>query len=61
MHPHMYKEWRIVKAPTCTEIGEGIFKCFCGEVETRVIEIDIVNEHSEVIYKGYAAKKRKTA
>ena len=53
LHPHQFVEWQTVKAPTCTENGEGIFKCFCGKTEERVLP----PEHSEVIDLGYAATK----
>jgi hypothetical protein len=56
-HPHIYKEWQIITAPTCTETGEGIFKCFCGETETRILDTDPINGHTKITDKGFAATK----
>ena len=36
-HEHVWSDWVITKAPTCTEKGEETRKCACGETETREI------------------------
>ena len=37
LHPHKYNEWTVTKEATCVAQGEKAHKCFCGHVETAVI------------------------
>jgi surface protein len=46
-HTHMYSE-EITKAPTCTEAGEKILTCSCGDVKTETIPM---KEHNYVNYR----------
>jgi len=36
-HKHSYGEWQQVTAPTCTEQGEKMRECTCGDVQTEKI------------------------
>ena len=37
IHTHNYDEWKTVKNPTCTENGEEVRYCSCGEKQSEVI------------------------
>jgi hypothetical protein len=55
VHPHMYFiEHQVLKAPTCTETGAALFKCFCGETDEKTVN---ATGHNEAIVKGYSATK----
>ena len=36
-HTHYYAEWETVKRPTCTENGEKVRYCTCGEKQSEII------------------------
>lgn len=37
-HEHSYGEWEETKKASCTEAGESVRKCECGEQETKAID-----------------------
>lgn len=37
VHTHNYADWDIVKNPTCTENGEKVRYCSCGEKQSEVV------------------------
>ena len=37
IHTHAYGEWETIKEATCTEDGQRVRSCSCGEIETEVI------------------------
>ena len=37
VHTHNYDEWKLVKKPTCTENGEEVRYCSCGEKQSEVV------------------------
>lgn len=37
-HVHSFGDWTQSKAPSCTEAGEEVRSCSCGETETRTVE-----------------------
>ena len=45
-HTHAFEEWSTVKNPTCTENGEMIRYCSCGETQTKTIPF---TGHTEVV------------
>ncbi|MBR2381159.1 MAG: extracellular solute-binding protein [Clostridia bacterium] len=36
-HTHTYEDWKIAKNPTCTESGEEVRYCSCGEKQTQTV------------------------
>ena len=34
-HVHEFGEWELVKKPTCTETGEEVSRCACGETKSK--------------------------
>ena len=36
-HTHDFGEWKVTKAPTCTEEGAEVRYCDCGEKQTEVV------------------------
>ena len=36
-HTHDFGEWKVTKAPTCTEEGSEVRYCDCGEKQTEVV------------------------
>ena len=37
VHEHVWSDWTVASEPTCTEAGEKIRTCYCGEIETEEI------------------------
>ena len=37
VHTHNYDEWKLVKKPTCTENGEEVRYCSCGEKQSELV------------------------
>ena len=47
LHPHTYNKWYISKESTCTETGEWMATCFCGE--TKIISIKPSGHRNEIV------------
>ena len=46
VHTHNFGEWEILTTPTCTQDGEKVRDCACGEMQKRKIE---ATRHIEII------------
>ena len=51
-HTHQFEDWVTTKAATCTEAGEEIRYCSCGDSQTRVIAAKDHNYEGWVITKA---------
>ena len=50
-HTHLYGDWIVEQAPTCTESGIQFRECSCGEKESMALD---ALQHSEVTDEGIA-------